>query len=350
MQIKQVGWPVKGLVKEQSRINLNPTWQRGAAWNSYRQVLLIDSILRGMDIPKVYLRMLPNGAIHGYDAVDGQQRLRAIWEFRAGAFPLTYLEPLQPIDGHPVAGLKFGNLHKTLQERFESFEVSVAEITNSTPDEITNLFSRLQMGVSLNPAELRNALGGPMRHVIDAIATSHQFFVNSRISGARYKRQDYAAHVFAMAAYGGQRDIKAPDLKRMVLEFGAAESDQVLALSAKVGDALNVIATVNELSSHRITQKWIFVDLCWLIMQRHEAGAVIDPAKLAAAYQAFEVRRRDYTSHADDLIRGREEVPPLDRHLYAYIGAFRAEGAVQGNLRVRNAALQAFCADTDGRA
>lgn len=189
-----------------------------------------------------------------------------------------------------------------------------------------------------------------MRHVIDAIATSHEFFVNSRISGARYKRQDYATHAFAMAAYGGQRDIKAPDLKRMVLEFGPNEADQVLALSAQVGDALNVIARVNELAAYRITQKWIFVDLCWLIMQRQDAGSVVDPAKLAAVYQAFEVRRRDYTSHPDDLIRGRAKVPELDRHLYAYIGAFRTEGAVQGNLRTRNVALQAFCADIDGRA
>jgi hypothetical protein len=350
MEIRQASWTIERLFRERSRINLNPAWQRGVAWNVYRQVLLIDSIIRGMDIPKVYLRVLPPGSIHGYDAVDGQQRLRAIWEFRANALPLTYLEPLQPIDGHPVENCTFRELHRTLQDRFESFVVSVAEIASATSDEITSLFSRLQMGVSLNPAELRNALGGPLRHVIDAIATSHEFFVNSRISGARYKRQDYAAHAFAMAAYAGNKDIKAPELKRMVLEFGPAEADDVLALSAKVGDALNVLARVNDLVMHRITQKWIFVDLCWLIMQRHDAGAVVDPVKLASAYQSFEARRREFNSHPDDLIRGRTEVPLLDRHLYSYIGAFRVEGAVQANLRLRNAALQAFCNDIDGGA
>src|SRR5690606_18884256 len=84
MRIRQRRWKVERLVRDQAEINLNPAWQRGPAWKPPRQVLLIDSILRGMDIPKIYLRALPAGGLHAYDAVDGQQRLRAIWEFHAG--------------------------------------------------------------------------------------------------------------------------------------------------------------------------------------------------------------------------------------------------------------------------
>ena len=58
MKIRQETWTVNELVKNKSKINLNPSWQRGPAWKLPRQVLLIDSILRGMDIPKVYLRSL----------------------------------------------------------------------------------------------------------------------------------------------------------------------------------------------------------------------------------------------------------------------------------------------------
>lgn len=167
-------------------------------------MLLIDSILRGMDIPKIYLRRLSPKAPYSYDAVDGQQRLRAMWEFRAGDLVLNHPDGLPEIDGHPVAGLTFDALHADLQDRFKSFVVSVAEILAGDNDGITNLFSRLQMGVSLNPAELRNAMLTPMRHLIDAMWRSHEFFLNSRIPEARYKRQDYVTHAFAMAAYQGR--------------------------------------------------------------------------------------------------------------------------------------------------
>ncbi len=346
MKIHQTTWAIKDLVKKKSKINLNPTWQRGAAWKLPRQVLLIDSILRGMDIPKIYLRCLAPGNAHAHDAVDGQQRLRAIWEFRIGEFALDYPEELVPIDTHPVAGKKFSELHKSLRDRFESFEVSVAEITNATNDEITNLFARLQMGVALNPAELRNAMLGPMRHLIDSISTTHEFFLDSRIPDARYKRQDYLAHVFAMAAYGGGRDIKAPDLKRMIGEFGAEKADIVLEIGAAVGDALNVLALVNRKLNHRITQKWIFVDLCWLIMQQQAAGKIVEPAELADNFAAFEKLRCEYNSHPEDLIQSEAEHPKTDRlnrQLYNYIVAFRAQGAIHGNLKTRNVALRAFC-------
>jgi hypothetical protein len=349
MQIKQRHWKVERLVRDRNKIDLNPMWQRGPAWKAPRQVLLIDSILRGMDIPKIYLRALPAGGMYSHDAVDGQQRLRTIWEFREGKIALDYFEALPAIDGHPVAGLTFAQLHRNLRSRFTAFDVSIAEIVKSTQDEITNLFSRLQMGVSLNPAELRNAILKPMRHVIDAIATSHEFFVECRIPTTRYKRQDYTAHAFAMAAYEGARDIKAPNLRRMILDYGPDQSDTILELSAKVGDALNVLCEVNRLADFQITQKWIFVDLCFLVMQRHKAGAVVDPEKLHGAFEAFERRRREFVGDPENLIRGRRRNSALDRHLYNYIEAFRLQGGVAANLQARATALRAFCPDIDGR-
>ncbi|SDD08371.1 Protein of unknown function DUF262 [Bradyrhizobium brasilense] len=348
MIVRQRQWKITRLLTKKNAINLNPIWQRGPAWQSQRQVLLIDSVLRGMDLPKIYLRKLTPSNAHTYDAVDGQQRLRAIWQFVEGEIRLDYFEPLAPIDGHPVAGHTYNTLHKTLRKRFDEFQVCVAEIEKSTMDEITTLFSRLQMGVSLNPAELRNAMLGPMRHVIDTIATSHEFFEECRIPATRYKRQDYVTHAFAMAAYDGRRDIKAPDLKAMVQEYGPQRMNEVLSLSAEVGECLNVLAQVNRLADFRITQKWIFVDLFYLILRRYRAGAAVDPAKLFAAYEEFEALRREYTSRPEALVSGKKG-STLDRHLYDYITAFKAQGAVAVNLRARADALTAFCPRIDAR-
>ena len=346
MVVTQGTRTIKELVKERSKINLNPFWQRGPSWKAPRQVLLVDSILRGMDIPKIYLRCLPSTHAHTHDAVDGQQRLRAIWEFRSGDLRLEHPDSLPPIDDFAVEGKTFAQLSKTLRDRFEEFEVSVAEITQASNDEITNLFARLQMGLSLNPAELRNAMPSPLRHVIDTIATSHEFFSECSIPDARYKRQDYVAHVFAVAAHQATRDIKAPDLKRLMGEFGPDKADQLLAIAAAVGDALNVLAEVDENLSHRLTQKWLFVDLCWLIMQQQAAKEDVQAVELAESFNAFERLRRQYTGHAEDLISTSEMKPKqsrLNRYLYDYIVAFRAQGATHANLKIRNTALRAFC-------
>ena len=345
MKIKQLNWPISKLVADRSSINLNPTWQRGAAWKDPRKILLIDSILRGMDIPKVYLRKLPANGAHKHDAVDGQQRIRAIWEFRAGGFALYHPDPLAPIGGHAIHGLNYSKLPKSLRDQFDTFQVSVAEITSANNDEITNLFSRLQLGVALNPAELRNAMLAPARHMIDAIATGHAFFESTKIPNARYKRQDYVAHVFAMAAYKGQKNIKAPDLKKMILEFGPERMPELLAFSSAVSEALTVLAEVDALLKRRITQKWLFVDLVWLIIQQQTAGHEVNADDLAEGFMEFDELRRKYTKNPEDLLRskGNSRQLRLNEYLYDYIMAFRAQGAMHVNLKTRNTSLRAYC-------
>lgn len=345
MKIKLHNWAITKLVADRPSINLNPTWQRGAAWKLPRKILLIDSILRGMDIPKVYLRKLPDNGAHKHDAVDGQQRIRAIWEFRAGAFSLNYPDPLPKIGAHSIHGLKFSQLHKSLRDHFDAFEVSVAEITSTDNDEITNLFARLQLGVALNPAELRNAMLAPARHVIDSIASGHSFFDATKIPNTRYKRQDYVAHVFAMAAYKGLKNIKAPDLKKMILEFGPDKAPDLLVISSSVNDALTVLEEVDVQLKRQITQKWLFVDLVWLIVQQQVAGVEVNADDLAESFMEFDDLRRRYTSKPEDLLQaeGTAKQLRLNKALYDYIMAFRAQGATHANLKTRNASLRAYC-------
>jgi hypothetical protein len=302
-----------------------------------------------MDIPKVYLRKLAAAGAYKFDAVDGQQRLRAIWMFHADDLRLEYSEALPPIEHHTIDGKTFSELHPILQKRFTTFEITVAEIEQGSTDDITGLFARLQMGMPLNPAELRNAMLSPIRHLVSAIATSHEFFNHSRIPEGRYKRQDFVTHAFAMAAYDGQRDIKAPDLKRLLTEYDHTRSQEALEVSAKVGDALNVLHDVNTITDFRITQKWIFVDLCWLIMQRQSTGATVSASKLAKCYLEFDQKRREFNSKPEVLIRGKRTNPILDRHLYHYINAFRAQGGLQASLETRNLALRAHCPNIDER-
>lgn len=345
MKVDQLSWTTKKIVEMKERIELTPVWQRGPAWKLPRQVLLLDSILREMDIPKIYLRKLHHG-MFTHDAVDGQQRLRAIWMFHADEIQLHHPMPLPPIENEVVHGKKFSQLSSKLQDRFEGFKISIGEITSSKTDEIRNLFARLQMGVSLNPAELRNAMDGPIRYSVDSTARLHPFFLECRISADRFKHLDYAGHAYAIAAYQGTKDIKAPDLRQMVDEYGSDRGHEVLQLAVMVDDALTVLAAVNKELGHTITQKWIFVDLTWLIMQDQAVGKTISIKNLAASFKAFEAARRIYNSEPEKLLQSGKHPNvsnALSKLLYDYIEAFRVQGGLRGNLVTRNKVLRSFC-------
>lgn len=344
MKVEQDTWTIKKLIKQKNWINLNPIWQRGPAWREPRQVLLIDSILREMDIPKVYLRKLGAGAPFKFDAVDGQQRLRALWEFFDDKLPLQYVEPLDIVDGHSINGKTFSQLHQDLQDRFSNFQVSIAQIKEATNDEITNLFSRLQMGVSLNPAELRNAILGPATHVVTAMA-QHRFFEYSKIPDIRYKRQDYLTHIMAIAAFEGARNIKAPDLRIFVREYNSKDTATLLELAAGVGEALNVVHEVNQLLNFSIIHKWIFVDLCWFVLRRLKRGDVIEAQVLAKSFAAFDKYRREHTRAPEKVLDPNGLPSKLRRHMYNYLVAFKTQGGTKENLRARAQAFDAFCAN-----
>ncbi|WP_288142949.1 DUF262 domain-containing protein [Mesorhizobium sp.] len=351
MKVNQALWSIEKLVKFKDKINLNPAWQRGPAWRDGRRVLLIDSILRNMDVPKIYLRRLQAGGMYDFEAVDGQQRLRAIWDFVAPpsataknhGFALRASPPLKSVEGIAIADAAYVGLSKTLRDRFDKFQVGVGEIVESTNDEITVLFARLQMGMPLNPAELRNANLGPMRNIIQLMTSSHEFFAATKIANDRTRHFDFASYAFAIAAGDGQRDMKSTDLQDLQNEFNHKPMEEITALSAKVGNALNVLAEVDQHAHYRINRKWIFVDLLWLIMKYQAAGKAIDTARFTDAYNLFEERRRKYTSSPDLLLnKRRKDARPLDRSMYDYLFAFRTEGAKAAGLQIRHKSIGRF--------
>jgi hypothetical protein len=304
-----------------------------------------------MDVPKIYLRKLPPGGLYDYEAVDGQQRLRTLWDFIAPksqankslGFALKASPALPPVDGIEIADKTYASLDGRLRNAFKAFKIGIGEITEATNDEITILFARLQMGMPLNPAELRNADLGQMRNVIQLMAKSHEFFANSPLRDERTKHFDYASYAFAIALGVGAMDLKAPDLRKLQQAYNASPAEELMDLSRKVGDALNVLAEVDQHTDYRITRKWIFVDLLGLIMSLQSQSKAIDVAKFTAAYDSFEERRRQYTSSMDQLLRARrKDAHHLDPSLYDYLFAFRTEGAKASSLLTRHKALGRF--------
>ncbi len=79
---------------KQNALVLNPTFQRRAVWNDKAKSYLIDTILRGKPIPKVFMRQQINPSTKSSvrDVVDGQQRLRTILSYIKDGFKVTKLQ------------------------------------------------------------------------------------------------------------------------------------------------------------------------------------------------------------------------------------------------------------------
>ena len=179
MKSSSKSWTIYTIQQRESRINPRPQYQRAAVWNLTKKQKLIDSILRGYDIPKIYLRESPDD-VYEHEVVDGQQRLRAIWEFANNDFPLSDDSSDLPQWGD-LSDRRHDELESDVQDAFGLFDLSIVVIEDSSELEIRDLFLRLQEGVSLNPAEKRNAMVGTMRDFVSELA-DHSVFQGVRMS------------------------------------------------------------------------------------------------------------------------------------------------------------------------
>ena len=332
-------WTVDGLCRKSRRetINPRPSYQRSheGVWSPAKKQLLIDSILRGYDLPKFYFRASPDSNFE-YEIVDGQQRTRTIWEFVDGQFALG--AESDDLPQGDLSNCYYDSLPAKVQDTFGGYPLTVVEIQDADEIEIRDLFSRLQEGTSLNPAERRNAMLGGMRDFIADIAGEHKapnaVFPLTRIKHTRNGWDDLAALCVALEIAGGPTDIKAPDLRKMYTQntnFKATGS-----VAKKVVRIFNYMANVLADSPPEMDIKWGFVDLYLVLSQMDELYSLKDrEGDIAATYIGFELERRAAIAGdvADLIAAGHDE---WDRDLYDYIQAFTTGGGKRENVRIRN--------------
>jgi hypothetical protein len=171
MKMNKKPYPISTLCAREKQIDPTPDYQRPPAWSRKQKQLLIDSILREYDIPKMYWRAVNRTDGVKFEVIDGQQRLRAIWEFRAGEYPL--LKDADPIQGIACAGQRYDDLDMEISMIFDSYPVDVViiddAVENDFEDEVRDMFLRLQNGTTLKAQEKRNAMPGVMRDFVKEI-------------------------------------------------------------------------------------------------------------------------------------------------------------------------------------
>lgn len=328
MKVKNHTWAIERLCKLEPKINPKPQYQRGPVWKQADKQLLIDSILRGFDIPKVYLRKV-NTPGYDYEVADGQQRLRSIWEFLQDEYALA---ANCPISG--CAGRKYSDLPKSRREQIERFTLVTAVAYNASSSEIRELFIRLQRGMRLSQPEIRNAIASQLGDLIRTMAATHPFCRNGPFSNERFKTDDLIAHGFLLELEGIKHDVKAPELRDMYRNYASGVSTTVQKQVARVLDVMDAMQTH---VSRCISRKWGFVDVYWVISQRLKAKRQVDPKILAKKYYDFEVRRLQFVSRPEDLVAGKPSA--ADKDLFKYIEAFKTSAGLSENVETRHRVL-----------
>lgn len=226
------------LYRTRDTIQTNPEYQRSSdIWTQEKKQLLIDTILNGFDVPKLYFHkfhspLLLSGKQYEYAIIDGKQRLEAIWEFIDGKFALSADFECLWDTSLIAAGLTYSELGKNfpdLRNAIDSYGLTVICIETTDVEIIEDMFSRLNEAVPLSAAEKRNAKGGPIPGAIKQLTALPFFQAKVPFGNSRYRHYDLAVKFLMSAERGKVVETKKSTLDRYVINWASTASrDSVL--------------------------------------------------------------------------------------------------------------------------
>lgn len=134
-------------------LDMHPPFQRNPVWTPKQKKYLIDTVLRGLPVPELYMQdVVDEHGSQQYIVVDGQQRTRACLEFVAGEFSLD------PEESPEWGDVTFDELPATEKQKIFRYKFVVRTLPEMPETQLRGIFKRLNRNVvALNPQELRHA-------------------------------------------------------------------------------------------------------------------------------------------------------------------------------------------------
>jgi hypothetical protein len=168
---------------DNEQLELSPKFQRRSVWTDTARSYLMDTIVSGKPIPKVFIRQKLNPQTRKSirEVVDGQQRLRTILSFMKDGFVISKRH------NKVYGGLYFSQLNEIddeIQSQILNYEISVDLLVNMSDPDVLDVFSRLNSySVTLNEQEKINANHfGPFKTLADGIAhANNSFWIDNKI-------------------------------------------------------------------------------------------------------------------------------------------------------------------------
>lgn len=141
---------------ERREIIVNKEYQRSdKVWPNVARSYLIETILKGFPIPKLYLYQVTDlKSRQTYkEIVDGQQRSIAILDFYKDAIRIS-----KSTENEEIRERKYSELEPEYQQKFLDYAINVDLFVSATPAEVVEVFRRMNSyTVPLNAEENRHA-------------------------------------------------------------------------------------------------------------------------------------------------------------------------------------------------
>ena len=236
---KNVDYLIK--LAEGKALRFNDEYQRAPAWKTQQKQLFIDSIFRGYSIPAFYFHKTGSKVedLGGqyYDVIDGQQRIRAIREFKNGNFPLLSadgfkkLPPFLESRNKQWDGCYYNALSPEMQNLLLHQPVVIYEMTTDNDNEIRDLFIRLQGGTSLSAQDKRDTYPGDLPRFVMEMGgkpplnegdigryRGHKFFIEITRGKEQVNRKLAAQLILLVSHNANDKEISVCDVNSRALD------------------------------------------------------------------------------------------------------------------------------------
>ena len=274
-----------------NRLDLQPDFQRNVVWSKAAQIMLIDTILNDIPIPKIYIKTIIKDDENTYrTVVDGQQRLTAIIKFLDDDLPLN-----KPYDGE-LKNKKFSELPQDIKNMILRYKIDINEINEPTDSEVRDLYARVnKYTVQLNKQELRKAdFPGDFIQISEYIASNEtedgdnveDFLENAKIFSVAQRRRmldvEFIEELLAVILEGEQdKKDSLDDLSEKYMDF----PDDKKNIQEKFYKIINDMYLIfdNEtmpMSQTRFKQKADFYSLFGCIHDLHENGFILEQSNI----------------------------------------------------------------------
>lgn len=198
---------------KEGQLRLAPEFQRNSVWPRKAKAYLVDTIICDRPIPILFFQRStsPQTGRTVYDVIDGQQRLRAIFEYLDNRLRLTETHH------SAVRGRRFSELSSELRDRILNYDLVIEELSGYSNADIADMFERMnRYVVRASRQELRHAKqNGAFKDFVETLG-GISFWKNERVFSdlqiRRMKPTEFCAELAILLIEGPQDKKSSIDL------------------------------------------------------------------------------------------------------------------------------------------
>jgi hypothetical protein len=259
------------------RLEIRPDFQRHEVWSDAAKIMLMDTILRAIPMPKAFVSSaIRDGQVYRI-VIDGQQRISSILAFLEDKFSLEI-----PYGGEHK-GLLFSQLPEDVRNEFLQYSIDFNEAIGFSDDELRETYSRLnKYAVPLTKQELRRAdYPGAFLDLAEDLA-AHDFLDAGKIFSVANRRRfadvEFVSELLA-GLMGGPQE-KRETLDFYYLKYTVWAQSEVKKVESRFLACLRDLAILfppdRPISSTRFKQKSDFYSLLLAIDELQADGGSLD--------------------------------------------------------------------------